>query len=260
MPCYNASNTIDCTLESVQKQTFQNFEVLLIDDCSTDSTVQKLKNWEEKDHRFKALSMEHNSGGPAEPRNKGIENASGDFICFLDSDDIWYEKKLDIQLNFINSNNIDFCSSRIFCFSEIPLDFNAICKDINPSNSKSVNYNKLLKKNIIYTSSVMISKELIKEEKFISDRDYTAIEDFEMWLRILKKGSKCYVIDTPLVGYRESYSQISRSKYNMAKKYWMVLGNYFENFQYEKYYYYVHYAIISFIQLLKKIILQDKVR
>src|SRR5699024_344342 len=111
MPAYNSGNYIEEAIDSVLKQTYENWELLIVDDKSTDNTLNLIKKYSLKDSRIKYTSLNRNSG-PAIVRNKAIDMASGDYIAFLDSDDLWFERKLEKQITFIYENNYNFtCTS-----------------------------------------------------------------------------------------------------------------------------------------------------
>ena len=97
-PCYNSQQTILQTIESVIKQTYPNWEMLIVDDCSTDGTADIVKRYENIDSRIKYFKTELNSGSPSLPRNIGIDNAQGKYIAFLDADDIWLPNKLEFHV------------------------------------------------------------------------------------------------------------------------------------------------------------------
>ena len=102
-PVYNAEDFIEETIFSVQAQTYENWEMLLVDDCSSDSSAQKIKSIAKNDSRIKYIKLEQNSGA-AITRNIGIDMAKGNYIAFLDSDDVWKKDKLQIQVDFLRDN------------------------------------------------------------------------------------------------------------------------------------------------------------
>jgi glycosyltransferase involved in cell wall biosynthesis len=106
-PCYNSARFISETIESVLSQTYQNWEMLIVDDCSTDASYEIVLEYAAKDKRIKAYRMEHNSGAAA-CRNKAIELSQGEYVAFLDSDDLWLPEKLEKQLQFMQDHNADF--------------------------------------------------------------------------------------------------------------------------------------------------------
>ena len=99
VPCYNSERYIVQSIESVIMQTFQQWEMIIVDDCSTDNSADIIKKYEAKDFRIRYLKTNEPSGSPSIPRNIGIREARGRYIAFLDSDDIWLPKKLEEQLN-----------------------------------------------------------------------------------------------------------------------------------------------------------------
>lgn len=103
-PVYNAQDYLEETILSVLNQTYYNWELLLIDDCSIDNSYKIIEKYLKKDRRIKYLKNDKNSG-PAITRNKGIEEAKGEYIAFLDSDDLWYENKLEKQINFMKEKS-----------------------------------------------------------------------------------------------------------------------------------------------------------
>uniref|UniRef100_UPI001918BCDA glycosyltransferase family 2 protein n=1 Tax=Exiguobacterium chiriqhucha TaxID=1385984 RepID=UPI001918BCDA len=108
MPAYNCVEHIDETIKSVKNQTYKNWELIVVDDCSTDNTVELLEDLAKNDSRITLTKSSENSGAAA-ARNKGIEIAQGEFIAFLDSDDIWFANKLDLQITAMVDKNIEFC-------------------------------------------------------------------------------------------------------------------------------------------------------
>ena len=104
-PCHNAADTIAETIESVLAQTYQNWEMIVVDDCSTDNSLQIVEEYCEKDPRIKTIRLDRN-GGPAKARNAATEAAKGRYIAFLDGDDMWLPEKLQRQLDFMNAHNL----------------------------------------------------------------------------------------------------------------------------------------------------------
>lgn len=107
-PCYNAGKFLPETIDSVLNQTFRDWELLIIDDCSSDNSRQIVEEYALKDSRIRYFRTDTPSGSPSYPRNIGIENSNGEYIAFLDADDIWLPDKLDDQIKFMYSNNYEF--------------------------------------------------------------------------------------------------------------------------------------------------------
>lgn len=215
MPSYNSEKYISDSINSVLKQTYANFELIIIDDASTDSSRKIIKSFLKKDNRIKAIFSKNNRG-VSTSRNKGINASKGKYIAFLDSDDIWLEDKLKKQVKFMEEKNISFCCC----------DYEFISEDNTKLNRKvpvpvKTNYNQLLKYNTIGCLTVMINKEKIKNiyMKKVFHEDYIA------WLEIAKQGYQIYGIQETLALYRKRKKSVSNNKINAAKWTWYILRN-----------------------------------
>lgn len=213
MPCYNSEKYISQSIESVLNQTYNNFELIIVDDCSTDKSRDIIKEFAIKDKRIKYEFSKVNEGVSI-TRNKAIEKAKGTYIAFLDSDDIWFPNKLDTQVNFMEDNRIEFSCCDYELISEQGIKLNK-----KVSVPRTTNYNNLLRYNTIGCLTVMINKEKIKNihMKDIYHEDYIA------WLDIAKQGYIIYGIQETLALYRKQKSSISSNKLNAAKYTWYVL-------------------------------------
>lgn len=241
IPLYNAEKYISETIKSVINQTYQNWEMIVVDDCSTDSSRDIVKNFEDQDSRIKLIQSTVNFGGPALPRNIGIENAKGTYIAFLDADDVWMPHKIEEQLNFVVTNNINFTSSYCYLID----DNNSL---LHLSKKSSLYYKTISKKSIqdviknsfIITSSVFIEKELLV--KFNEEKNFIAVEDFDMWLRVLaNKKAKYKYQEQKLLKYRVLDNSASDRNNLLAQelKANIVLANFiFANPQYIWSYFY----------------------
>ncbi|WP_395058151.1 glycosyltransferase family 2 protein, partial [Flavobacterium sp.] len=122
-PSFNSEKFIAGTIQSVQNQTYQNWEMIIVDDCSTDKTVSIAEYIANNDNRITVYKLDKNSGtGIA--RNTGLEKASGKYIAFLDADDLWKPNKLEIQINFLRNNNLPFTFSFYDCINEQGIELN----------------------------------------------------------------------------------------------------------------------------------------
>lgn len=251
-PSYNSKDYILETIDSVLNQSYQNYEMLIIDDCSNDGSYEIVSDYIKKDQRLKLYRLESNSGCPAVPRNFALGIAKGEYIAFLDSDDIWHKYKLEIQLDYMLENDCFFTASEIKIFHnkveiedeiEVILDFDS--KKVN-----KIAHSKLIFKNIIPNSSVMLRKDKIEELKFNIDLRYKAIEDYHMWLRILEKGGECCKLSFNLLFYRIAETSISKSKFTMFKKHIMLYSEYKpynKSLGLKKYLYLLSYGYFSFV-------------
>lgn len=209
-PIYNAELYLEETLNSILFQTYNNWEAILINDNSTDSSLEIAKKFAQLDSRFKIINKSA-SGGAAKARNSGIEMAQGRFIAFLDSDDIWLPEKLDVQLSFMKSNEIDFSFSSYHFISEAGSVTNKVEVPIK------VTYKQLLNSNVIAClTAVYDTKNLGK----VFMPDILKRQDFGLWLKITKRGVTGYGIQKSLAKYRLRTGSISHAKFNTLLYTW----------------------------------------
>lgn len=213
MPSYNSSKFIGESIESVIFQTYQNWELLITDDFSTDNTVQIINDYIQKDNRIKLFKLDKNFGA-AIARNNSIENAKGRFIAFLDSDDRWYPNKLELQLEFMHKNNIAFSCSNYDQIYENG-EFNS--KIIKVPNT--ISYNKYLKNTIIGCLTVIIDKSIVGDFRMPNIK---SSHDMALWLLILKKGFNCFGLNENLATYRLVSTSNTAKKGKAAKDVWKV--------------------------------------
>lgn len=213
-PAYNAAHFISDTIESVLCQSYQNWELIIVDDKSRDSTGDIVKEYQGRDSRIKYIEHDVNKG-PAGARNTGLENAQGRYIAFLDSDDIWKQEKLQKQIDFMSKNNCGFCFSSYRRMSE---DGSRVSKPLNiPAE---IRYEDLLKNTTIGTLTVVLDKKLTGK---IYAPENVGYDDFAMWLYILKKGLVAKGIKEDLALYRIMNKSISSNKIRAARWVWNIL-------------------------------------
>lgn len=211
MAAYNAENTIGQAIDSALKQTYPDFELLVIDDCSKDCTVEVVRYYMSLDARVKMISNTQNQG-VSYTRKRGLEESKGAWIAILDSDDVWMTDKLEKQIQLQRKTNAEF----LFTGSAF-MDANGQMMEWYLHVPKIVCYRQLLKQNIISNSSVLVSKYLY--EKFYATGD-DMHEDYAAWLGILRTGKKAYGVDEPLLIYRIAASSKSGNKLKSAKMNW----------------------------------------
>jgi glycosyltransferase involved in cell wall biosynthesis len=255
MPAYNAESTIYDSIESVIKQSYEKWELIIINDGSTDDTIKVVSQF--KDSRIKLISQENK--GVAEARNTGIRFSNGDFIAFLDSDDIWDEKKLEIQINYLTVNDIDLLHTDFFYFSTNITD-RKYKKYIEPYNFDLSDHEKLLINDVIVASSVIIRKNTINSVGYF-DSSFYGVEDWDYWIR-LSKDHKIGKIDNPLTYYRENMKGISKNferqlnqELLIRKKHLTILVSNkvrkLSKWQYLKKNLYYHYVNNNYIDIIK---------
>lgn len=218
-PVYNVEKFIAETIESVINQTYKEWELILVDDCSTDRSAAIIKLYSEKDSRIKYHKLEKNSGA-AVARNTALRIAEGRYVAFLDSDDLWENSKLSIQLDFMKKNNIEFSFTDYSLITEDGNSYNKLNKTITVP--KIIDYNFLLKNTIILCSSVIIDRNIVGDFKMPLIR---AGQDTATWLSILKKGYKAYGLNENLAKYRQVEGSISSNKIKAIKRTWNLYRN-----------------------------------
>jgi teichuronic acid biosynthesis glycosyltransferase TuaG len=221
IPSFNAEATIQDTVNSVLNQSYKNIEVIIVDDHSTDKTTEIIKEISKSNSKVQSHVLKENFGGPAKPRNLGIERSKGEYLAFLDADDIWHPDKLKIQLDYMNSNGaIISCSTRENFHETSELQ---TFPEYSSSNSKVFSYVQLLQKNWTNTSSMMLKKEFLGTLRFSTDKSLVAVEDFHLWCRFLKKNDTLmHIINDKLLYYRLLDTSISRNKVKMISKFYLV--------------------------------------
>jgi len=212
LPNYNSARYIELTLESILNQSYSNLEIIVVDNGSTDKSLDLIKSKILEDNRIKLIELGQNSGGPALPRNIGIRESSGSHLAFIDSDDVWHNKKISIQMNIIKHYETQFVSCEKMDFYD---DSDILIKeeyDENDISLTKVSFNKLLQKNTLSTSGVLIDKKLVKNLSFSEDKKYIAIEDYLLWLQIHENLSFSYFVNLPLLYYRKSSNSLTPLK------------------------------------------------
>ena len=211
MPAYNAMATIAPAIDSVLKQTWKNWELIIINDCSTDSTYDLAKSFADKDSRIRLVSNSENCGA-SHTRHNGILLANSQWLAFLDSDDLWAADKLEKQMALQNEQNADL----IFTGSSF-IDHQGNPKDWTLRVPTAIRYRKLLKQNLISNSSVLVRKDRYLACEYLGEGLH---EDFVCWLRMLRDGALACGIDEPLLIYRLTPTSKSGNKLKAAKMNW----------------------------------------
>ena len=213
MPCYNMERYIADTIHSVINQTYTDWELLIVDDASTDGTVALVQSIAEQDERIRfSVNAEHS--GIAPTRNRCIENSTGQYLAFLDADDVWHPNKLQQQLQFMQEHKVEFSYSSYDLIDE---NGKTLGKTIHTAGD--LNYNDYLRNTIIGCSTVMLDKDRVG---LVTVPDFRTSEDTATWLDILKKGFKAYAIEEPLTSYRIRRKSASSNKMKAAADLWRV--------------------------------------
>ncbi len=207
-PTYNSEKFISATIQSVQSQTYTNWELIIIDDCSTDTTVDIVNNEIKSDSRIKLHALTENKGtGVA--RNVGIEVAEGSYISFLDSDDLWLPSKLEKQLDFMKEDNLAFTFSFYECIDEEGNKLN-----IRKEAPAQITYKKLFFCNYIGNSTAIYNAKILGK---IPINKIRKRQDWMLWLTILKVIKTAKPVPEVLACYRIRKNSISSSKLELLK-------------------------------------------
>ncbi|MCR9182163.1 MAG: glycosyltransferase [Flavobacteriaceae bacterium] len=207
-PVYNAALFLEETIQSVLNQSYTHWELILVDDCSTDSSFEIANAYRERDSRIKAYQLSENQGAGI-TRNFGIREASGNYIAFLDADDLWFPQKLQKQLDFMMNNNCNICYSSYQLMDE---DGSLQPKIIEALSSLS--FEKLLKSNYIGNLTGIYNATALGKiyAPVIRKR-----QDWALWLTALKIDNKALGIKEPLAYYRLRKDSVSKNKTALLK-------------------------------------------
>ncbi|CAM2919106.1 MAG: glycosyltransferase [Paludibacter sp.] len=183
MPCYNASQFIKESIESVLSQTYENWELIIVDDGSTDDTATIIKIYVAADNRVRYFYQENGKQGKA--RNLGLTKSSGSFVAFLDADDLWLPEKLFVQILEIEKHDVDLVFSDSYIFNDSEVENLSQIMGI----PDAVFYDKKSIQMFLEYNRIPILTVLVKKEKIISSGGFSEqvqnIEDYHLWLKML---------------------------------------------------------------------------
>lgn len=239
IPTYNRSHLIARAIQSVLDQTYQDLEIIIVDDGSTDSTEEIVKSFKNDN----IIYIQHNiNKGPSAARNTGIKASKGEYIAFQDSDDEWLPEKLEKQIDV-------FCNSPL----EVGVVYTSI---IRIENDKKIYiprdcftlkegkiHDELLKENFVGTPAVLIKKECFEKTKYF-DENLPALEDWELWIEISKYYDFRY-INKPLIYSYYTPNSINTNQDNTLKALKIILANHLEDFNHNKKVLSKHYLFIG---------------
>ena len=216
VPVYNASSYIIDTIDIVRSQSLSCWELILVEDCSTDCTRKILKSTLEnlKDERIHVIYKESNEGA-AKARNTGLSYAKGRYIAFLDADDVWKKDKLEKELQFMQQKKAGF----VFSSYEFG-DEHAVPTGKVVHVPETLTYKQALSRTVIFTTTVLIDTSRIKKE-WIQMKDIPS-EDSATWWQILRQGNIAYGLDEVLAVYRRPKSSLSSNKGKAIKRIWFL--------------------------------------
>lgn len=217
-PVYNSEKYIRETILSVQRQDYKNWELFLVDDCSSDLSADIIKSISNRDSRVKYVKLKENSGA-AVARNEGLRLSKGRYIAYLDADDMWYPSKLSKQIQFMNDNNAIFSCC----------DYERIEEDGTPLNKvirmpKKITYEQLLRNTIIQTVGVIVDLKYVDKDLLIMPNVRRG-QDSATWLQMLRNGVEFKGQNEVLAQYRRAPRSLSANKFKAMQRTWNLYRN-----------------------------------
>lgn len=210
MPNYNGHRYVEQAIDSVLAQSYTNFELIIVDDCSVDDSLQCIQRKAQNDNRIRVIALKQNAG-VANARNAGIQAAKGEYVALLDNDDLWTEDKLERQLALAQTGaDIVYCS-----YDFIDEQNNTIKKPFVVPRQTS--FNKMLASSVISCSTSFIKTELMQSHPFNPDFYH---EDYVLWMELLRVCPTAYGDQKVLMHYRQVVGSRSNKKGNAAKERW----------------------------------------
>lgn len=239
-PAYNCEKFISKTIESVLSQTYPHWEMIVVNDCSSDTTGQIAQKYASYDKRIKYIKLEYNSGA-AVARNVAMSMAKGQYIAFLDSDDLWLPDKLSTQIKFMQDNNYKFSCT----------DYEQIDESGNPLGKiikcrEKADYNRVLLDCPIGNSTVMYDVSQLGKFEV---PDIRKRNDDALWLKMLKKEKYIYGLNQILTQYRIRKDSISANKLQLVKYHWTLYRKIEKLNIIRSLFYIIHWGIIKVLKI-----------
>lgn len=238
LPVYNSQKYVEKTILSVLSQSYSKLELIIIDDFSLDNSRKIIEKFRRLDQRIIVIYKTKNTGC-ADSRNKGMEIASGEYVAFIDSDDIWMKNKLELQIKYLELNRLQAVSSSYLLIDEN----NDVIKARKIKSS--IDYKSLLKENQVIFSSLVVRNNIISNIKFNSKWFH---EDYVFLLNLTKMGIVISSMSPCLIKYRVHNGGRSFNKLNAARNRWIIYRNYLQFNLLKSLYYFVFYAIKGIIK------------
>lgn len=214
VPAYNVERYIAETMDCVRGQTYREWELLLVEDCSSDGTAQKIEEYLRRveDERIRLICRPSNQGA-AKARNCGLTQARGRYIAYLDADDLWVPEKLEHELAFMKKKNAAFVFTGYEFADE---DGRGTGKVVHVP--ETMNYRQALKNTTIFTTTVMFDTKKI--HKSLLEMPLIKSEDTALWWKVLREGYTAYGLDENLVKYRRGGRSLSSNKLEALRRIW----------------------------------------
>ena len=234
------------TIESILDQSYSNFEVIVVDDNSTDATTEIVEQF--ADPRINLIRLDENAGGPAKPRNVGLQNSKGDVIAFCDSDDLWHKDKLDIQISTLMGTSYEIiCTDRLNFVNLNATELTVNIRNWNTTPLQKIDFKFI---NPVSLSSVVAHKRVFEFHKFNEEPRLIAVEDYLLWLEIIETYNVCKV-EKPLLLYRIHSSGISRNKVKQLFRVSLVYRIKFGNLK--SIYHLIGFCVLQFLRRIHNV-------
>ena len=214
MACYNSEKWIRETIQCVRAQTFEDWELLITDDCSSDNSINIIREEAEQDDRIRLFLFDKNKGA-AKARNNSLRHSHGRFIAYFDSDDLWVETKLEHQLTYMKKKKIAMC----YTDYDIVDENGEYRKTVHVP--KSITYDGYLKKPITCSHSIMFDTNVVDKKKLLMPNIRRG-QDGATWLQVMKTGIAGYALNESLAKYRRHDGSLSNNKIKAIKRMWYL--------------------------------------
>lgn len=241
MPAYNCEDTLDSAVESVIEQSWKDWELLIVVDAATDSTLEKSLYWQSEDARIRVLENKENQK-VAKTRNTGLAEASGRYIAFIDSDDRWFSCKLEKQISFMETSDVKICYT---AYRRIN-DNGRILSNVCPK--RKVNYRDMLKTNSIGNSTAVYDRSKLGHIRF----EDIGHEDYLFWLTAVHLAGEAHRIPDPfpMMDYLVSEGSLSSNKKKAAQWQWAIYRKHLSLPIWSAFWY---FALYSFFAIRKRV-------
>ena len=240
-PCYNSADFIEATINSVLEQNYSNWELIIVDDNSSDNSCELIEGFAKNHSNIKLIALKEN-GRVSNARNIAIAAATGKYIAFLDSDDIWIKGKLALQVKLMEEKGLEMTFG---AYKRIDEAGALISAKIKPP--ATINYKQLLSHNVVIFSSALVLKSSMEDIPFKK----VGHEDWVFWLDLFKKGITGYGINEELILYRIRSGSVSSNKLKVIGFTWKILRESEKLGLLESMYHFTKYAFATVLKRLK---------